>query len=657
MGLQHQSDGDMGFTGFASRINPIALKPSLLSNAFNVRMDRGSVRPRKGIKRLTDNTLLDEIICGATAFVDAEGNDNIILVAVDGIFVYTPPQNGLAATISAKKPFPAGRIIYTSNDLITAGGDYITTNDTFRIGVGGFSTAGEEAGELYIFRGRTDAPVLTGTFSSSAIADGATGTITVTTTQPHGYVSGDEVTFHTTHTTGGAQNLNNNYVITTTGLNTYTFSFFNNTGGNLSNQNNIACTSQQGFPPLYWDGSSANVTVMPQTVPAHLGAGNCSMPPGDFGLVFQNRMVVAYKRNRLAVSDILDYGTFDLALNNFYVNTGNNDSIVGVLPWIENQFLVFMQKSIYICFIETSNFTVGSAPGVNSTITLVTSEIGCLSRRTIVTAGQFVFFLSNKGVHMLTPQLDLKLIGNTDPLSNSIDDYFQRINYGYVRFAFATYFNNRFWIALPLDDATTNTTLLVYNTLNSAWESVDTFPNGMCVDEMIVAQYNLSKRLYLIKYFFGDSEFGGVYLHEELEAGDQYSGLDGTPVLPFYLTETGPIITETAPQTEPVQARCITRQYTFNTLNEKFFSRAEVVAEAFNVNDRVKLFASTKNLDTTNEVGEMQFASITDQTYRARVALRGYSMLMDLRFTSGQPELRAVTVTGAVSNRPMISQS
>jgi hypothetical protein len=106
-----------------------------------------------------------------------------------------------------------------------------------------------------------------------------------------------------------------------------------------------------------------------------------------------------------------------------------------------------------------------------------------------------------------------------------------------------------------------------------------------------------------------------------------------------------------------VQARCITRQYTFSTLNEKFFSRAEVVAEAFNVNDRVKLFASTKNLDTTNEVGEMQFASITDQTYRARVALRGYSMLMDLRFTSGQPELRAVTVTGAVSNRPMISQS
>jgi len=49
MAYQQQTEGDMGFKGFASRINPIALDPGLLQEAFNCRMERGVVAARKGL--------------------------------------------------------------------------------------------------------------------------------------------------------------------------------------------------------------------------------------------------------------------------------------------------------------------------------------------------------------------------------------------------------------------------------------------------------------------------------------------------------------------------------------------------------------------------------------------------------------------------------
>ena len=45
-------DGDQGFVGFASRLNPLTIQQGLLQQADNVRLDRGVATVRKGAKRL-----------------------------------------------------------------------------------------------------------------------------------------------------------------------------------------------------------------------------------------------------------------------------------------------------------------------------------------------------------------------------------------------------------------------------------------------------------------------------------------------------------------------------------------------------------------------------------------------------------------------------
>ena len=48
-------DGDQGFVGFASRLNPLTLPAGMLQDSVNMRLDRGVAQTRKGAKRLADS--------------------------------------------------------------------------------------------------------------------------------------------------------------------------------------------------------------------------------------------------------------------------------------------------------------------------------------------------------------------------------------------------------------------------------------------------------------------------------------------------------------------------------------------------------------------------------------------------------------------------
>jgi len=48
-------DGDAGFIGFASRVNPVTLPAGMLQDSVNMRLDRGVATTRKGAKRLADD--------------------------------------------------------------------------------------------------------------------------------------------------------------------------------------------------------------------------------------------------------------------------------------------------------------------------------------------------------------------------------------------------------------------------------------------------------------------------------------------------------------------------------------------------------------------------------------------------------------------------
>lgn len=642
MAQEIQAEGDDMFVGFASRLDPANLKPTMLQSSFNTRLQRGIAQPRKGTKRLTENDLINLTMVGSGLYVDADGHDNIVMVFTDRMYLYKPAQGPDAEDLIGPYLFPAGRPIQ----------------------IGGICDVVTALNKVYIFRGQYDKTTFAATETNADILNGATGTITITTTLPHGYVSGDEVTIGLTDGADSAgQGITGSYVITVTGLNTFTFQWTNNTGTTFAARTSDAdWTARRGKPPLIWQDGMANVTFAQQkfTVDGVTVTGiTQSVPCADFGLYFQNRLILKYGDYQILVSDILSEQC-DTTLNNFVINTGGNDSIVGVLPWVQDQFLVFMTKSIYVVYVQTDNFDINSPPGAQSATTVVTTEIGCLARRSIVAAGQFVFFLSANGVHMLTPQLDLKLIGNTLPLSEPIADFFETVNYDAIQGSVACYYNNRFYIAMPTGLATRNDKILIYNTLNQAWESIDYYPAGLFADNLILSAYINQRRLMIITNFAGATQFGGVFLSEEQVQGDEFNYSDATPVLPFDLFPASSQITESTliASTQNfvhIPASVRTREYTFGGTGEKRYSRGEFQFNNVQT-DYVRIDTNTHDPDVLETVLEYSFGGTTDGTLRPRIAARGASIDCTINFIVGRPSLKSAAVYAIAASRPMISQ-
>lgn len=630
---QQLKEEDNIFVGFNSRLDPSNLPAGYLQAAQNIRLQRGTAQPRKGTKRLTQTSLNALTAVGFGNYLNDSGQDNIVMVFTDSIYLYNTETD----VLSAAKTFPTGR----------------------GIADGGVCDVVQALDKLYIFRGKYDTTINSSTMTNSTITSGSTGPITITTLNAHGYATGDEVTVLHTVANTSETILNGSKVITVTGSNTFTFQFTNNTGNPFTaHTNHPNFTSQRGKPPLIWNGVTTTLTYAEQGyIPPASGSVyqqvTVSVPCGDFGLYFQNRLVVKYSDDQIAVSDILEEN-FDLSFNNFRINQGGNDKIVGLLPWIENQFLVFMAKSIYIAFVETTNYLTGSPPGVGSSITVVTTQVGCIARKSIVAAGQFVFFLSGKGVHMITPQLDLKLIGNTLPLSEPIDDFFDTVNFTTVSKASAVYYDNRFFISLPINSSTRNDRTLVFNTLNKAWESIDVYPTGMYQDDWQVCQYQGKRRLFLLTLFAGASTYGGIFLTEQYDGGDEYTSLNGNPVIPFVLPAT---LETTTGQLVPIQASVRTREYTFDSTNNKRYSSGEF---QFNnsTGDIIQITSRTHDPDSSEVVltYEFQGSSTGDSTLRPRIAARGATIDMEVSFIKGRPSLKSGAVFAITANRNMDSQ-
>jgi hypothetical protein len=425
---------------------------------------------------------------------------------------------------------------------------------------------------------------------------------------------------------------------------TFTFQYFNNTGNNVSANTNHLAFILEAKSPIVWDGVS-DYAYPVQQVNSMTGT-TANVPPADFGIYFQNRLVLRIGNHYIAVSDILS-DTFDMQLNNFNINVGSGDSIVGFLPWIENQFLVFMTKSIYVAYIETTSYISGP-PGANSSITVVTNEIGCLARRTIVNAGQFVFFLSAKGVHMLTPQLDLKLIGNTVPLSEPVADFFEKLNYTKANHSCAVYFSNRFYITIPWNNSEYNNRTLVYNTLNQSWESIDIYQDDMYIDEYFICAYGNQRKLMAgCRIWSGNMQgdivyptlASGIALFDDVPGYDMFT-LEGIPPTPF---------------PSHIDGYIRTREYMFSSLSEKKFTRSQI---QFNntQNDRVRVVANTHDPDTTEELTDYIFELSQDSTIRSRIATRGTTIDLSLYILSGTPSIKTITVSAFGTDRKMISQ-
>jgi hypothetical protein len=702
-----QRDGDNGFIGFASRLNPLTLPAGMLQDSVNMRLDRGVAQTRKGSKRLTDTigttgapltldfplgtdvsvTSITRSSTTATVTATAHGfttgdqvnirgavqtdynGDFLVTVTDANTFTYTvsgSPTTPATGTIIANNGpevrdsydgglYAAGVFASQNYDnanefIVLAGSDSATlyrqgqspvvktypTSPAEKIEGTDTVSVVQAFNRLYVLR-EADRTV-TGweqklTTASGITVSSTTATVNVTA---HGYPQGARVRIEgsTTPAFDGHE-----YDIVSSSTNSFTITVPSGTATHAAATIKVRRTK----PPIYWDGGSGNFARATAGVPA-AGVTYTTMPSTGWAAYHNNRLWFARTRDTVAISDVLDPDLYDPFWNSFRAGAGGDDRIVAVHPWVEGQALVFCRKSIWLATLNQFASTDGSDFSVDtpvSQLTLLTNEIGCSARNTIVTAGNFVFFLSDAGIYRLDRALDLKVRGDTKPLSEPIADLFGQVVQSRVeKSAFGIWHSNRYLVALPTsaDPLDGNQLVVAWNALTDTWEYRDTYPSSASVNQILVGTYDNQRRVFSVP------RSGNLYLLEQED-----TALDDNAV------NAG---------TSPVTGSIKTRRYDFGDMHSKRFLRT--IADVVLPNgSSVRAKILTINPDITEAQIDAQIVSNPDynRLTNGTGSTEDYNMKWPIRYkahaaeviyetSGGRPEIRSASIEASPKSLP-----
>ena len=524
MPLQPLYAGDKVFVGLNSRENPISIPAGYVSKAENVRMDRGMLSFRKGLKRLTQGALIGQTVYGSGAYINTSGQEIIVILLTDKLYTYNPSTSTLSVAIN----YPAGQTITDASTVSLV----------------------QAVNMVYITRG-------------------------------------------------------------------------------------------YGQRPFKFDYSTNSVTTLP--------SGD-QFPNSVSAIYYGNRIIAQSSFDSISVSHYLEFNRFNSG-DIFRINDGGNDECMNVCPWTLNEFIVFMRNSIFYASVGTGAYNTGDNIASDAYVKSLAYDIGCSAKRSAVQAAGGIIFLSDNGIYFLSPQNiganeGIRLLTIGEPLSAPIDDVIQRINRNYSSGAVGIYWNNRYYLAVPLDSNTTNSHILVYNFINKAWESVDSFPAGFDVMNFIVAKRGNSRRLFAVD----DNQ--GLFMIEELE-WDEYGPATGTPILPFYV----PTVLNTLAFTPNLIAgRVDTRTYIMDSMEDKRFSSVEYDLQ-IPTGSAIRASCITNNPDVTTIVDEYGAdAEGQDATRRVPIRKVAYGLRMRFDALNLRPTIRGVLVDAVIPGRNTQSQ-
>jgi hypothetical protein len=679
-------EGDAGFIGMASRLNPLQLQPGMVQYAENMRLDRGVAQTRKGAKRVgesigyigealtvpfhlgTDKTISSLTRGGsgnltATATLAAHGyatgdrinihgasplqynGDFYITATGTNTFTYTmaadPGANATGTLVANKGPivqttYTGGIIgagIYSSprldnsNEYIVLAGPnsvYLWRDganlQTIQLPNTDTLVAGDDIeiiqafDKLYLLRTREESLIRLQTLTQTS------GTATATTLGTHPYQTGEVVRI----SGAGEAGYLADFDVTRISSTQFSFSVPSATAASASG----TIISQRVQPALVWDGILANGFARVTQGSHPIDVTYSRLPSTSTATYYNNQLVIARNRDEVLISDVFDAETYDPVSKAFRANSGSNDYIVALHPYAEGQVLVFCRKSIWLATAAIGADGVSIDPAASS-LQLLTDEIGCSAKRSIATAGVYVFFLSDNGVYRLDNQFDLKLRGSTQTLSDPIADLVGAINATAAHLSNGIYHGNRYYLALPLGTSTQPNSLFAFNMLNQQWESRDTY--GFPIDRLLVSNYGTERRL------FAATAAGKLFLLDEQETGadDTQSGLGSTPVLGSLLT----------------------RRYGWGTLNAKRLTRAKA-SVVLPTGSACTLDAVTTDFDADFQIAALVNTTADQEDYTLKAPLRCKATALDLRFrtTSGRPILRTLTAEATI-NGPVSTET
>jgi hypothetical protein len=651
-------DGDAGFAGYASRINPVALPAGMLQLSENMRLDRGVAVTRRGAKRMADAISVASSPLTVPFVLNPAPNAPVVQsVYSGGIFaasVYRSPDQVQSAEIVVLAGGDRGYTILLDDNqsfagvwsggfLVTDAGEEIVDEDGNYLVISAlpqelaYPTSPDEIIEptdtvsmtqandrLYLFR-EADAArpgwVVKNVTTGGITVVGTTATVDLT---GHGFPVGARVRIEGSNVAAfdGVE-----YDITVSNTDDFEITV---PSGTASDATTSGRTVRRVKAPLYWDGVATAFVRSPAGVPTGLSATYKTMRSTPWATYINNRLVLPDGKNNVLISDILDANTYDPYWQSFRAGAGSNDFVVAVHPWVENSFLVFCRKSIWLAEVNQFASVDGASTAIDtalSKLTLLTDEVGCAARRSIATAGQFVYFLSDSGVYRLDSRLDLKLRGDTKPLSDPIANQLEDLNDGLVKNSVGLWYSNRYYLAVPLAGADSNNGVFLYNALNDQWETRDIY--GFGVDDFVVATRANERRLFV------SNKAGKLMLLDEIEEGDQSPDSQAD------------VIT-------PVPGRIKTRRYGMGSMSTKRFVRslADVVLPD-TASVTVKAITINPDAEITLVPGQTNTSGLSED-YTLKQPIRQKAHYCELQFetTANRPEIRNVSIEAAGPSLP-----
>jgi hypothetical protein len=206
---------------------------------------------------------------------------------------------------------------------------------------------------------------------------------------------------------------------------------------------------------------------------------------------FTNRLFAVgtgENRNTLYASDILDPEIWKTT-NSIIVGGDDGEDIIAIQPFYGFQIIVFKRNKIYLVDVTPSTtLTTGTAistlanTAAQWTVQTISNRVGCISGRSVALVNKDVFFLSNDGIRSISRSMadDFSTVGLT--ISEPVKDIIARINRSYVETVNATFHNNRYLMAIPLDTATKPSHILVYNSIFNSFEGLWEIPAARMVE-------------------------------------------------------------------------------------------------------------------------------------------------------------------------------
>lgn len=251
------------------------------------------------------------------------------------------------------------------------------------------------------------------------------------------------------------------------------------------------------LPPWTWNGEAPYefVPISQEAPGSNEPIPNGPDRPGLAPVVLQNRLIIPHGRSQIAVSDIFDYTSYDPIFADFNVTGGNDDVLTALFRYASGALLVFNTQSVQrLVGIEPTLEQISLEP--------VNDSIGCVAGGTVARLGNDVLFLSDSGVFPLSEVEQRRQVAPT-PLSDPIEQTFARVNWRAAAASVACVVGEYYYLAVPLDGATSNNALLPFNSASGAWEGIHTFPAGVQLDALHALDWFGRKRLHAVDYASG----------------------------------------------------------------------------------------------------------------------------------------------------------